>query len=292
MLARRQLRRLGYNSDYLRTQIRAGRWKDRSSTVVSTFTGELTTSQRRWLGVLHAEHGALVGGIAAATAHGLVHWHRDDIAVLVPPHLVLAPVAGIQWVRTRRSLAVMRDPMSACPTARLEPAILIFGAADRSARTAIGIVAAAIQQNLTTPGHLLRWINLLAPLRRAGRLRDAVAAMAGGAQSMGEVDVDRMCRAHALESPDRQVRRRDAAGAWRYTDCEWKLDNGRLIILEVDGGFHMEVEHWQADIARARALASPDRMIVRCTTAELRDNATAVADDLRRLGVPHRSPAC
>jgi very-short-patch-repair endonuclease len=116
--------------------------------------------------------------------------------------------------------------------------------------------------------------------------------MAGGAQSMGEVDVERMCRAHALESPDRQVRRRDAAGAWRYTDCEWELDNGRLVILEVDGGFHMEVERGQAEIARARALASPDRIIVRCTTAELRDNATAVADDLRRLGVPHRSPAC
>ncbi len=289
MLARHQLRRLGYDSDYVRTQIRAGRWRERSSTVVSTFTGELTPPQRRWLGVLHAEHGALVGGVAAATTHGLVHWDRDDIDVLVPPHLVLGPVAGIRWVRTRRSLAVMHDPTSLCPTARLEPAILIFGAADRSARTAIGILAAAIQQNLTTPGQLLRWIDLLAPLRRAGRLRDAVATMAGGAQSMGEVDVDRMCRAHGLESPDRQVRRQDSSGAWRFTDCEWELGNGRLVILEIDGGFHMEVEHWQADIARARALASPDRTLVRCTTMELRDNATAVADDLRRLGVPQRS---
>jgi hypothetical protein len=246
-----------------------------------------------WLGVLHAEHGALVGGIAAATSHGLAHWHRDDIAVLVPPHLVLAPVPGMQWVRTRRSLPVLLDPKSACPTARLEPAILIFGAAERSARTAIGILAAAIQQNLTTPGQLLRWIDVLAPLRRADRLRAAIADMVGGAQSMGEIDVERMCLVQGLASPTRQVRRRDASGAWRYTDCEWELDDGRLIILEVDGGFHMDVENWQSDIARARALASPNRTIVRCTTMELRDNAIAVAGDLRRLGVPYRfSAAC
>lgn len=291
MLARRQLLPLGYNCNYLRTQFRAGRWKAHGPSVVSTVTGELTIEQRSWLGVLHADHGALVGGLAAAAAHGLAHWQRDDIPVLVPPHIVLRPITGIRWVRTRRSLPVLRDPSMTLPTARLEPAILIFGAAERSARTAIGVMAAAIQQSLTTPGQLLRWIDRLAPLRRAGQLREALADMVGGAQSMGEIDVERMCRTYGLASPTRQTRRRDAAGNWRYTDCEWELNDGRVVVLEVDGGFHMEVEHWQADIARARALASPDRLVVRCTTIELRDSAVAVARDLRRLGVPPLS-AC
>jgi hypothetical protein len=288
MLARRQLLHLGYNCDYVRTQLRAGRWKSHGPTVISTVTGELTSEQRRWLAVLHADHGALIGGLTAAAVHGLAHWNREDITVLVPPHIVLRTVTGIHWVRTRRSLRVLRDPASSLPTARLEPAILIFGAAERSARTAIGVMAAAVQQSLTTPGTLLRWIDLLAPLRRAGRLRDALADMTGGAQSMGEIDVERMCRMHGLASPTRQTRRRDSAGNWRYTDCEWEIDGGRVVILEVDGGFHMEIEHWQADIARARALVSPHRMVVRCTTMELRDNSGAVAGDLHRLGVPAR----
>jgi hypothetical protein len=288
MLARRQLLHLGYNCDYVRTQLRAGRWKSHGPTVISTVTGELTSEQRRWLAVLHADHGALIGGLTAAAVHGLAHWNREDITVLVPPHIVLRTVTGIHWVRTRRSLRVLRDPARSLPTARLEPAILIFGAAERSARTAIGVMAAAVQQSLTTPGTLLRWIDLLAPLRRAGRLRDALADMTGGAQSMGEIDVERMCRTHGLASPTRQTRRRDSAGNWRYTDCEWEIDGGRVVILQVDGGFHMEIEHWQADIARARALVSPHRMVVRCTTMELRDNSGAVAGDLHRLGVPAR----
>jgi hypothetical protein len=288
MLARRQLLHLGYNCDYVRTQLRAGRWKSHGPTVISTVTGELTSEQRRWLAVLHADHGALIGGLTAAAAHGLAHWNRDDITVLVPPHIVLRPVTAIHWVRTRRSLRMLRDPASSLPTARLEPAVLIFGAAERSARTAIGVMAAAVQQSLTTPGTLLRWIDLLAPLRRAGRLREALADMTGGAQSMGEIDVERMCRMHGLASPTRQTRRRDSAGNWRYTDCEWEIDGGRVVILEVDGGFHMEIEHWQADIARARALVSPHRIVVRCTTMELRDNSDAVAGDLHRLGVPAR----
>lgn len=291
MLARRQLLRLGYNCDYVRTQIRAGRWKSRSPTVISTVTGELSIEQRGWLGVLHANHGALIGGVAAAAAHGLAHWSRDEIPILVPPQVVLRPVTGIQWVRTRRSLGALRDPTRNLPTARLEPAILIFGAAEKSARTAIGILAAAVQQALTTPAQLLRWIDLLAPLRRAQRLRDAITDLSGGAQSMGEIDVEKMCRVHGLASPTRQTKRRDSAGSWRYTDCEWVLVDGHVVVLEVDGAFHMEVAHWQADIARARALASPDRIVVRCTTIELRDSAVTVASDLRRLGVPARFAA-
>jgi very-short-patch-repair endonuclease len=57
-------------------------------------------------------------------------------------------------------------------------------------------------------------------------------------------------------------------------------------VLEVDGGFHMDVEEWEDDIARQRALAAPDRILVRCTSRELRDEPERVARDLITLGVP------
>ena len=86
--------------------------------------------------------------------------------------------------------------------------------------------------------------------------------------------------------PDRQVKRKDADGRSRFTDCEWRLADGRILVLEVDGSFHMEVEHWEDDLARQRALAASDRIIVRCTSRELRDDAGRVARDLVNLGVP------
>lgn len=72
----------------------------------------------------------------------------------------------------------------------------------------------------------------------------------------------------------------------RFTDCEWLLSDGRTLILEVDGSFHMEVEHWEDDLARQRGLARLDRIIVRCSTRELRDTPDLVARDLLQLGVP------
>lgn len=67
---------------------------------------------------------------------------------------------------------------------------------------------------------------------------------------------------------------------------EWQLPDGRTLVLEVDGGFHMEAEHWEDDLARQRALAATDRIIVRCTPRELRDEPERVARDLLALGVP------
>lgn len=103
---------------------------------------------------------------------------------------------------------------------------------------------------------------------------------------MAEIDVRRMCRTFGLVLPSRQVKRRDSGGRARFTDCEWGLADGRTLVLEVDGGFHMAVEHWEDDLARQRALTSSDRLIVRCTARELRDEPERVARDLRLLGVP------
>jgi len=83
------------------------------------------------------------------------------------------------------------------------------------------------------------------------------------------------------------VRRRDSDGRLRFTDCEWRLADGRILTLEVDGAFHMDVEHWEEDLARQRALTATDRLIVHCTSRELRDDPERVATHLKMLGVPH-----
>jgi hypothetical protein len=287
LATRAQLRAVGIDRWAVAHRIQTERWRALSSVVIATTTGEPTREQVMWLGVLHAGEGALVGGLAAAELAGLKNWHRDDLTILVPyGHDVPEPVEGLEFVRSRRDLGPLRQRSSGLSRCRLEPAVLLFGAADRSDRTAQGVLAAAVQQRLTTPDQLLLWLERLRPLRRAPLLRQALQDMAGGAQSVAEIDVRRMCRSHGLALPDRQVKRRDADGRVRFTDCEWRLADGRVLVLEVDGAFHMSVESWEDDLARQRALSAADRLVVRCTARELRDEPERVARDLVLLGVP------
>ena len=106
---------------------------------------------------------------------------------------------------------------------------------------------------------------------------------------MAELDVARMCRRHGLPRPRRQVRRRDSSGRWRYTDAEWLLPDGRVVVLEVDGAFHMDVTSWADDIERERGLIGTGVLVLRCTSHELRDDDARVVRDLRRVGVGQSS---
>jgi hypothetical protein len=290
LVARRQLNGLGIDRFTVRNQVAAERWVDLTPTVVSTTTGPLSREQLMWLGVLHAGPESLVGGLTAAEVHGLRNWGRDDVTVLVPEDLKLDPLAGIDYVRTRRDLPFLRSTRGELPVAKIEPAILLFGAYQRSRRTAQGVVAAAVQQRLTTCGDLGFWVDAMRPLRWAGLFGRALLEIGGGAHSLAEIDVRRLCRDHGLMSPTRQTPRRDSSGRVRWTDCEWHLPDGHVVVLEVDGGFHMEVEHWEDDLARQRGLSRPDRTIVRCSAREVREESWQVARDLRALGVPGRVP--
>ena len=107
----------------------------------------------------------------------------------------------------------------------------------------------------------------------------------GGVHSGAERDVGRMCRRFGLPQPSRQTSRVDSAGRRRWTDCEWPLGAGRVLALEVDGAFHMEVTQWAEDLRRARRLTSPGRLVVRATAFEVRHEPGEVARDLIALGL-------
>ena len=292
LLSRRQLNQLGLDRFFVRNQIAAGRWVTRTSMVIGTSTGELTRDATRWLGVLHAGDGAVVGGLSAAEVLGLANWHRDDITVLVPDELDFdsSEVPGVRFVRTRRDLRAMRLRRPGLSVCHIEPAVLLWAAYQPSRRAAQGVIAAVVQQRLTTPDRLRAWVEQLRPLRWARLFRRALADIEGGAQSVAEIDVRRMCRTVGIVPPHRQRQRRDTSGRMRFTDCEWDLPAGQVLVLEVDGSFHMEVEHWEDDLARQRRISGPGRIVVRCTSRELRDEPEQVGRDLLALGAPRRAP--
>jgi very-short-patch-repair endonuclease len=58
-----------------------------------------------------------------------------------------------------------------------------------------------------------------------------------------------------------------------------------VVVLEVDGAFHMDAENWAADMARERELVTGGRIVIRCTARELRDDPERIVRDLVALGV-------
>lgn len=284
LVARRQLNGLGVTWSQTRAHLAAERWSEVTSVVLATSTGELTQEQKAWAAVLHVGGDTLIGGYTGLERHGLKKWHRDEVTVLIDDEAHYEPIDGVTYFRTRRPLRAWRSP-GAMPLARREPAALLCAAYEPNWRTAQGLLAAVVQQQLTTAAKLREQLDRMKPLRRAPRFRMLLAEIDGGAGSLAEIDVTRMCRDYGLPRPHRQRRRKDAAGRWRYTDCEWDLPDGSVLVLEVDGAFHMEVEHWEGDIQRQRRLTTPGRIIVRCTAREVRDEPFALAEDLRGLGL-------
>jgi hypothetical protein len=287
LITRRQLRAAGVRSQAVSHRIESERWQSLSPTVIATFTGGLADVQRLWLGVLHGGEGSLVAGLHASELGGLKNWHRDEINVLVPAGLrVPTELDGYRFVRSVRDLSSLRSASLTPPSCRPIAAVLLWAAGQENVRTVRGILAAVVQQRHTTAEQLLVELDHLGRLRWAGEMRRTLVEIAGGAQSVAELDVRRMCRKHGLAQPSRQVKRYDADGRLRFTDCEWPLPCGRVLVLEVDGAFHMEAQQWEDDIVRQRALAGTDRVIVRCTSREVRDGSATLARDLLQLGVP------
>lgn len=285
MLARRQLTALGIDWNAVERQLSAGRWALRSARVVSTTTGALTVEQQRWLGVLHAGPRSLLGGLTAGARLGLRGWERADVTILVDDELSFEPVTGIQFFRSRRPFELLADPRPGIPCARLEPALLLWAGYDASLRAAHGVLAASVQQRLTTPARMMEWVNQMRPLRRAPGFRAMLRDVEGGVHSGAERDVKRLCRKFGLPLPVRQTARFDNLGRRRWTDCEWLLPGGQVLVLEIDGAFHMEVSQWTADLRRDRRLTNPGRLVVRASAFEVRHEPEELARDLIALGV-------
>jgi len=290
LVARRQLLQHGIGWDRARNEIAARRWVERTPRVISTFTGGLTWEQRQWLGVLHAGPRSMLGSLTAAGRHGLVGWERPHVSVYVDDELSFDPVDGIDFFRSRRPFDLLRDPRPGIPRCRLEPAVLLFAGYETTPRAAHGVIAASVQQRLTTVERMVEWVDVLRPLRWSKPFKRTLGDIAGGAHSGAELDVRRMCRRFGLPMPSGQRSRFDRAGRRRWTDCEWVLADGRTLVLEVDGAFHVDVMHALADHRRSRRLTTVDRIVVRCTAYEVRLEPHELAADLVALGLPGRVP--
>lgn len=288
VLTRAQLRQIGLSQVEIRAQIAARRWTNWGAHVVVLHNAEPSRRQLMWASTLDA------GPPAALVSHtGLeLSGFRDFARAAALVHLMVPRGAKV----TQHPSVVVHESRRVQPELHVHQQGLPCTTPPRSAldaaawqpwpRFACAMVAAVVQQRLCTPAQLDAALAVVGRVRHKAYLREALRDIAGGAEALSELDLAKVCRRFGLQPPDRQVRRTDAHGRLRYLDAEWVLPNGERVLLEVDGAHHFEVEHWQKDMRRERALVVSGSRVLRATAVELRLEPAAVVTDLLGAGVP------
>jgi hypothetical protein len=286
--SRMQLGDLGLNQHAIRAQIAARRWQAWGFHVVILHNFEPTRQQLMWAAVLDAGQPAALASHTALEVHGFKTFAREAERL----HLIIERGAKV----TEHPMIVVHESRRLKPEYHVKVAGLPCTPVPRSAidaaawqprpRFACALVAAVVQQRLCTVNELEDALAYVGRVRHKAYLREALRDIRGGSEALSEIDLVRLCHRFGLQEPDRQVKRSDRNGRIRYLDAEWKLANGRRVVLEVDGSHHFEVASWQADMLRERAIVIGGAKVLRATSVELRVEPQQVMNDLMAIGVP------
>ncbi|MDO9377996.1 MAG: hypothetical protein Q7T56_04030 [Nocardioidaceae bacterium] len=287
VVSRAQLARRGISLAVVDAQLRAERWRSLSPTVVALTNGALSPRQRWWHAVLSGPDLIALASSTALALHGLRGLAEDKtIHVVVPRSSMMAPIRGVRIHESRRFGPDDVVVRAGLPTCTAERAAIDAVAWQRRARFAYALVPAVVQQRLGTTDRFDEELDAAGSVRHAGHLRCAVSDVRGGADALSEIDLRRTCRRYGLQQPVGQRVRYEPSGRKRYLDAEWVLADGSVVVLEVDGAHHLEVQHWEDDMRRERAIVIDGRTVLRCTAREIRLEPAAIAADLRSIGIP------
>lgn len=286
VVSRRQLQRSGWSRHHIAHETAIGRWTIVAPEVVALQNAPLTWEQMLWLGVLHAGQGAVLSHRTACQLNNLTGWEGDEVEVMMVKSHTPEPLAGFVFHETRRDYRSWLHPAKNPPMLGLEFAALLTAERQKRIPPGIGVLAACVQQRLTTASRLFTASTSISKLRHGRHFRLALWDIEGGSHSFAELDVARKCLAAGLKPPTRQRVRCDATGRRRYVDMEWELPDGTIIILEIDGSFHLIADHWWRDMRRERRLVVSGPRVLRASTIEVRLAFEDIARDLRLVGVP------
>lgn len=291
VVLRRQLEVAGLSLDVVRAELAARRWQAWGRHVVVLHNAEPTRRQLMWACVLDAGAGAALGSHTALELAGFVPFAGEADRL----HLLVARGVKVQAhpqvvVHESRRLQVERHVLrQGLPCTSVERSALDAAAWQPWPRFACAMVAAVVQQRLTTAQRLESELTHVGRIRHKAQLRLALLDIAGGAEALSELDLVALCRRFGLQPPHHQRRRRGRDGRVRYLDAEWRLPDGRLLVLEIDGSHHLDVGQWEADLRRERTVVLTGRIVLRASAVEVRIEPHVLAADLRAAGVPDLS---
>ncbi len=275
-----QLERAGCTRAEVRARIAARRWQ-RIGRAIVTHGGPLTTEQRRRAAVLNGGPRAALTSFTALEAQGLRNWSRDEVHLLTARGARVAARHELRIVG--HTLDIWRpEQIRLGHLHRVPHAAVLAAASLDSPRAACGLLAAVVQQRLSSPAALLDAISGRATLARRHLLCSALDDVAMGAQALSEIDFVRLCRRFQLPAPTQQSVRVERSGRRRYLDASWIRGDGRTVAVEVDGALHLNVATWWSDQLRQNELVLDDTVLLRYPSVVVRTGPAAVAEQLRR----------
>ncbi len=271
---------MGIGPHDIAAQVQARRWQVIGSAVVLHNAGP-TTAQWRRICLLNCGPRAVLTSFTAAEEWGLRGWERDDVHVLAAagttnPRL---PRLVLHRCGTWRSV----DLSAARRLHRPAAAVLVAASSFQSSRPACGLLAAAVQQRIVRADGLAAALADAPRIRHRASLAAAVRDIAQGAEALSEIDFGRLCRRYGLPEPTRQAIRVEPSGRRRYLDAEWRLPDGRVVAIEVDGALHLSPQRWYADQLRQNEIVIGGAVVLRFPSVVVRDEPLVVVDQLRRV---------
>ncbi len=287
VLLRSQLTSLGVTSSAMRAQVNAGRWTPIGAQVLVLHNGPLTRRQCEWAAVLTAGRDAALGGRTALALAGLTGWEVNEVHVLAPRGRTPSRFQEFRVVihETRWPANGQLGTFGSPPRTPVERSAIDAALWSHKPRTACGILAAVVQQRLTTAERLLSVLDHSGPIRHRRHMILALGDIAGGAQALTEIDFHRFCHRYRLGKVVGQRVRRDGSGRRRYLDVEIESPDGTRILIEIDGALHLAVVAYWNDMDRGNELGIAGHVHLRYPSIAFRHEPERVAAQIRRAQV-------
>ncbi len=235
VIHRSQLVEMGVTASAIEAEVRARRWRKVGRHTICVHTGDLDAGAMRRYAVWEAGSRAALDGPSGLQARGLTGVREEVLHVSIdggrgrrrPPGVVLHHVP-------QRCPGEVID--AHVPVVR--PAIAALRAATwaHSDRQAALWLVTSVQQQLVPADRLTAALDVVGLRARRGFITQVVQDIAGGVQSLNELDFAVECRRRGIPEPDRQVVRRKPGGHY-YLDVCW--DALRLVV-EIDGFQHTQ----------------------------------------------------
>jgi very-short-patch-repair endonuclease len=261
----------------VRWRLASGRWQRACRGVLVAHSGPVPPPARLWIAVFAAGPGAALAGLTAAAVGGLHGYESSVLQVVVPPGREVTRLAGLAVHRSALDRSDLH-PTGQPTRTRLARSLVDAARWAPTDDRACAILAAGVQQRLVRPGELSAVLARLPTARRRRLLRATIGDLAGGAQSLAELDLVRLCQRHRLPRPKQQVERRDARGRRRWLDASWPEWG---IHVEIDGAAHVDVDTWWADLRRQNEVWVRGDRLLRFPAYVLRRDPEAVVKQLR-----------
>lgn len=262
VFSRAQARAVGVSRRVISRMVDRGLWQTIGPAVVVTHNGALTQRQKDWAGVLHAGPGGALFGLSSLSMHGLRGFPSPTVQT-VAEHGRGRRDITTRWVSIKVHESVhMSDadihPAKAPRRQRVARAAVDAAALAATDGQARAVIAAVVQQRLIFAEELRPFVVGRPTLPRHGLLLETIDDVAGGAESLPEMEWTKGIRRLGLPTPSRQ-RVIQHANRRYYLDAdfdEW------MVTVEINGGQHLDPRSVDYDDERRFVLSAGGRLVV------------------------------